>query len=119
VSSVADDITELFAPGRYGDRLRVTIDGTPDLLWTGCIWVGANLFVIRPPARPVIPRVRPYSVAIGVAPAECKQSAELIPHVTAAEPSVFPPDVVMYMGATKLPRYSSPGDRPAVDGGDR
>jgi hypothetical protein len=32
VSSVADDITEPFAPGRYRDRLRVTIDGQPDLL---------------------------------------------------------------------------------------
>jgi hypothetical protein len=80
--TVADDMIETLPPGRYSDRLRVTIDGTPDLLWTGCITVGANLFGVRPPdwpaplPWPLPPGPRPYNRGRRLAAEALKEPTE-------------------------------------------
>jgi hypothetical protein len=121
--SLARDVTELFEPGRYTDKLRVAVNGRNDVMWTGCFPVAANLFVVRPPDWPAplpwpIPRVRPYSVAIDLAVAHpqsaCRRLSSTRSGVTDAPHPNHPghrsrrqigQDEVLFMAATEPPRY--------------
>jgi hypothetical protein len=71
--SLDRDVTEFFEPGRYNDQLRVAVAGLNDVMWRGCLLVGANLFAVRPqgwPAPlpwPLPPGPKPYWNASGIA----------------------------------------------------